>query len=151
MAADGEGRRGSAHLRTEQLTKANTFMAQHISRMIVDRIKVIRAAWRDIAPEATFAGMTLAEFEEASEAPLRLRAEMTELRTKLRGMKATQANVDLSASELANLVVCAIKGTPGFGHNSPLYSACGFVRKADRKSGLTRKSKLVSGEDATAN
>ena len=122
----------------------------YISRNIVNRVKVIRAAWRDIAPEATFAGMTLADYEAATEAPLQLRAEMTELRTKLRGMKASQTDVDQAANELSDLVVNSIKGTPGFGQDSPLYSAFGFVRKSDRKSGLTRKSPATSGGDATA-
>ena len=123
----------------------------YITRTIVKRIKVIRAAWRDIAPDAKFAGMTLAEYEAASEPPLKLRADMIDLQARLKGMKASQADVDLAANELTDLVVNSIKGTPGFGQNSPLISACGYIRKSDRKSGLTRKSKPVSGEDATAN
>jgi hypothetical protein len=120
-----------------------------ISRLIVNRIKVIRAAWRDIAPDATFAGMTLAEFEAATEPPLALRGDMDNLQTKLKGMKASQADVDLAANELTDLVVNSIKGTPGFGQNSPLYSACGYVRKSDRKSGLTQKRLAKSGGDAS--
>jgi type II secretory pathway component PulM len=122
----------------------------YISRTIVDKIKVIRAAWRDIAPDATFAGMTLAEYEAATEPPLKLRAEMADLRTKLRGMKASQADVDQAANELADLVVNSVRGTPGFGQNSPLYSAFGYVRKSERKSGLTQKRLAASGGDATA-
>lgn len=121
----------------------------NINRLIVNRIKVIRAAWRDIAPDATFAGMTLAEFEAASEAPLQLRADMTALQTKLRGMKASQADVDKAANELADLVVNSVKGTPGFGQNSPLYSAFGYIRKMDRKSGLTLKRRAASSGDAS--
>ena len=121
-----------------------------ISRLIVERIKVIRAAWRDLAPEATFAGMTLAEYETATEPVLQLRAEIVAVQTKLLGMKASQADVDLAANELTDLVVNSIKGTPGYGQDSPLYSACGYVRKSDRKSGLTRKQRPESGEDASA-
>jgi hypothetical protein len=75
---------------------------------------------------------------------------MADLRTKLRGMKASQADVDQAANELADLVVNSVRGTPGFGRNSPLYSAFGYVRKSERKSGLTRKGLAASGEDATA-
>lgn len=119
-----------------------------ITRLIESRIKVIRAAWRDIAPDATFAGMTLAEFEVATEPPLALRSDMANLQTKLKGMKASQADVDMAANELTDLVVNSIKGTPGFGQNSPLYSACGYVRKSDRKSGLTQKRLAKSGGNA---
>lgn len=37
----------------------------------------------------------------------------------------------------------AVKGVvadPNFGDNSALYEAMGYIRKSDRKSGLTRKS-----------
>ena len=122
----------------------------YLTRTIVNRIKVIRAAWRDIAPDATFAGMTLAEFEVATEPPLKLRADMIDLQAKLKGMKASQGDVDQAANELTDLVVNSIKGTPQFGQNSPLYSACGYVRKADRKSGLTRKIRQSSGDATTA-
>jgi hypothetical protein len=122
----------------------------YFSRGIVDKIKVIRAAWRDIAPEATFGGMTLEKYETATEAALNLRAEMADLRTKLRGMKASQADVDQVANDLNDLVVNSVKGTPGFGQDCPLYSAFGYVRKSERKSGLTRKSLVASGGGATA-
>jgi hypothetical protein len=75
---------------------------------------------------------------------------MTTLRTKLKGMRASQADVDQAANVLTDLVVNSVKGTPGFGQDSPLYSACGYVRKSDRRSGLTRKGAATSGEDATA-
>jgi hypothetical protein len=35
--------------------------------------------------------------------------------------------------------VNSVRGTPGFGPDSPLYRALGYVRKSERKSGLTRK------------
>jgi len=147
MAADDEGRRGSARLETTSHILFSKLMA-YISRLIVNRIKVIRAAWRDIAPDAKFAGMTLAEFEAATEPPLKLRADMIDQHAKLKGMKASQADVDQAASDLSDLVVNSVRGTPEYGQDSPLYSAFGYVRKSDRKSGLTRK-RPGSGEDAT--
>lgn len=32
-------------------------------------------------------------------------------------------------------------GDPAYGNDSPLYGAMGFVRKSEKKSGLTRKKK----------
>ena len=32
-------------------------------------------------------------------------------------------------------------GNPAYGNDSPLYGAMGFVRKSEKKSGLTRKKK----------
>mgnify|MGYP001447816905 CR=1 FL=1 len=35
----------------------------------------------------------------------------------------------------------AVVGDPAYGNDSPLYGAMGFVRKSEKKSGLTRKKK----------
>jgi hypothetical protein len=92
-----------------------------------------------MVPDATFAGMTLAEFEEASAAPLNLRDGIMALETQLEGTKAAMSIADLAAAELLDLVVNSVRGTPGFGQDCALYRALGYVRKSDRKSGLTRK------------
>ena len=34
-----------------------------------------------------------------------------------------------------------VAGSSAYGDDSPLYGAMGFVRKSDKKSGLTRKKK----------
>lgn len=36
---------------------------------------------------------------------------------------------------------CGVAGSPDYGNDSPLYGAMGFVRKSEKKSGLTRKKK----------
>ena len=36
-----------------------------------------------------------------------------------------------------------VVGDPAFGDNSDLYDAMGYVRKSDRASGLTKKSKAA--------
>jgi hypothetical protein len=105
----------------------------------MDRIMTFRAAWRELAPTATFAGMDLAEFEAASGPPLALRADIAALELQLDGKKSAKADADSAASELLDLVVNSVRGTPGFGPDSPLYRALGYIRKSERKSGLTRK------------
>jgi hypothetical protein len=116
---------------------------------IVDRIETFRAAWREMAPGASFAGMTLAQFEVAIAAPLGLRDEITDLELKLVGKKAERSISDGAAVELLSLVVNSVRGTPGFGRDCPLYRAFGYVRKSERKSGLTRKARVTTkGADA---
>jgi hypothetical protein len=110
-----------------------------ISMTIVDRIQTFRAAWGELSPSATFAGMTLAEFEVAVSAPLSLRAEIVALETQLNGKKAEKLDADLAANGVLDLVVNSVRGTPGFGQDCALYRAFGYVRKSERKSGLTRK------------
>ncbi|HMJ90310.1 MAG TPA: hypothetical protein VK530_10860 [Candidatus Acidoferrum sp.] len=48
------------------------------------------------------------------------------------------------SSELTDNVVNSIKGDPNHGENSPLYASFGYIRKDDRKSGLTRATKSVA-------
>ena len=42
------------------------------------------------------------------------------------------------SEEIADNVVNSVKDDPGFGENSALYASFGYIRKADRKSGLIR-------------
>jgi hypothetical protein len=42
------------------------------------------------------------------------------------------------------LVVNGVVGDPTFGPDSALYEAMGYVRKSERKSGLTRKGKKTA-------
>ena len=107
----------------------------------MERIETFSAAWREMAPDASFAGMSLAEFEGASAAPLTLRAEISDLELQLIGKKAERAIADVAAGELLSLVVNSVRGTPGHGEDSPLYRAFGYVRKSERRSGLTRKER----------
>ena len=110
-----------------------------VSNSIVERIESFSVAWRELAPDATFAGMTLSEFEEATVAPLSIRDEITAVAKQLEGKKTERSLADEAASEVLDLVVNSVRGTPGFGEDSALYRAFGYVRKSERKSGLTRK------------
>ena len=109
-------------------------------KSVKDKIVLYRTAWRDGATEASFAGMTLSQFEAATSVPLDLRSEIAELELELKRKKAEMADADLTALELLKLVVNSVRGTAGFGDNSPLYANLGYVRLQDRKSGKTNKS-----------
>jgi hypothetical protein len=109
------------------------------SKVIVDRIQTFRAAWRELAPDSAFAGMTLLQFEEASSASLDVRSAIVALGKQLDGKKTEKSKSDATVNELLALVVNSVRGTPGFGHDSALYRAFGYVRKSERKSGLSRK------------
>lgn len=108
------------------------------------RIQKFRLSWREMAPTASFSEMTLAQFEEAVSDPLTVRDEIEALESQLEGKKAEKLIVDAAANEVLDLVVNSVRGTPGFGQDCPLYRAFGYVRKSERKSGLTRKSKSTA-------
>lgn len=117
-----------------------------ITLKIVDRIEVFRAAWREMAPDAVFAGMTYAQFVEASEPSLAVRKDILAIERQLNGKKAERSLIDEAASTMLALVVNSVRGTPEYGEDSPLYRAFGFIRKSDRKSGLTRREAKKTDE-----
>ena len=50
-----------------------------------------------------------------------------------------RAAADETSLTKVQLVVNGVIGDPAFGEDSALYEAMGYVRKSERKSGLTRK------------
>lgn len=91
------------------------------------------ASWREYAPEATFAGVTLAQFEVDSKKPLELRQRMQVARTQLAGMLLERDKADTVLVELLVNIANSIRGNPDHGLNSPLYRSLGFVPKSERK------------------
>ncbi len=118
-------------------------MSQKLTRMTV-RIEVFQAAWLENAPVAVFAGMTLAEFKEAVKAPANLRDEILMLAQQMERKQVESLRAIAAASEVLDLVVNSVRGTPGFGMDSVLYGSIGYVRKSERKTGLTRKKRTPS-------
>ena len=47
----------------------------------------------------------------------------------------------VALNEKRSKVGFGVAGSAAYGNDSPLYGAMGFVRKSEKKSGLTRKKK----------
>ncbi len=117
---------------------------------VIDRIEDISAAWRALALDSKFAGMTLEEFKAAVMPPETLRADIKALEKQLEGKKTARSDADKAAGAILELVIDSVRGTPGFGRDSDLYRACGYVRKSERKSGLSRRPKKDNSEASAA-
>lgn len=120
--------------------KPNKNMAKRKYPPTADRVGIFTAAWREIAPEASFAGMTLAEFETQT-------APLTQSAQKLQALDAqyaaelkTRAEADAAAREAMRIVANAVRGNPAYGEDGRLYRAMGYVPLSQRQSGLTRKA-----------
>lgn len=105
-----------------------------------ERVGIFLAAWREIAPQASFADMSLAEFEAKTatlaQSAERLRALDAQYAAELKARDETDAAV----RETLRLVASAVRGNPAYGEDSRLYRAMGFVPISERQSGLTRKA-----------
>lgn len=115
-----------------------------------ERVGIFLAAWREIAAEASFAGMTLAEFETQT-------APLTQSLQRLQSLDAQYAaelkardEADTAARETLRIVINAVRGNPAYGEDSRLYRAMGFVPLSERQSGLTRKSATAPAAEGAA-
>jgi hypothetical protein len=107
---------------------------------VARKVDQVVTAWEQIAPDAEFAGMTLAAFKTAVAESFTTRERAAELEAELSANLARRAIADAIANEKLKLVVNSVKGHPTYGENSDLYRAMGYVTAADRASGLTRKT-----------
>lgn len=116
-----------------------------------ERIAIFRTAWTNQAPDSTFAGMTLAEFE-ARVSPVQANAEWIQsLERDIAAALTGRRKVDQDARETLELVVNSVRGNPDHGPDSQFYRALGYIPKSERKSGLIRSgtaSPPTAGETA---
>ena len=97
-------------------------------------------AWTELAPEAQFAGLTLTQFKARVQPSLDARTEVAALETQLKATRQSRNNADVVSNVEALNVVNGVRSAPGYGENSALYRAMGYVTKNERRSGLVRPS-----------
>ena len=112
----------------------------------LEKIQRILNAWQTLAPDKSFGGMTLAQFQAAVQPSLDSRQKIEVLEDQL-----TQTITDREAADETSLtrikqVISGILADPTEGPDSALYEASGYTPDRDRKSGLTRKRKSKTTE-----
>jgi hypothetical protein len=98
-------------------------------------------AWRTLAPEKSFGGMTLAQFEAAIAPSFDARRRIQELENQTADAKTDRNQSDEVSLKKSKQVVAGVLADPDFGPDSALYEAFGYTRDSEQKSGLTRKGK----------
>ncbi len=110
----------------------------------------IRLVWKEQAPDAVFAGKSLAELE-ASLAALQQTSEDLKIKDQARSAAVKTRDDKLATlAVMLRAVVRGVQGHPEHGEDSPLYRAMGFVPFSERSSGLSRRSKTGTGGDPAA-
>lgn len=104
-----------------------------------ERIDRIGNAWRTLAPNKTFGGMTLMQFQEECLPSQESRNLVGELQDRMKKALASRDAADANSAAKIQLVVAGVIGDPTEGPNSALYEAFGYTRKSERKTGLTRR------------
>lgn len=114
----------------------------------------IRRAWKEQAPEAVFAGKSVADFESSIAALKLASEELAKLETaRLAALKVRDEKL-ADLAKLSNVVVLGVQGHADYGNDSPLLRAMGYIPASERKSGLTRRATAVktaaANEEAAA-
>ena len=107
----------------------------------IAKIEQAVKAWTTLAPTAKFGGMSLDEFKAVVQPSQTTRDSLTTLEQQMTAAIDARDAADETSLTKVQLVVNGVVGDPVFGEDSALYEAMGYVRKSERKSGLTRKGK----------
>jgi hypothetical protein len=118
-------------------------MANH-AKDIGEKIASVLEAWADLRPAKTFAGMTLAQFTAKIQPSLDARAAIDKLNDQMTAALVVRDTADVESNKQLLLLVNAVKGDPAEGEDGELYAAMGYVRKSERASGLTKKTKAAA-------
>ena len=116
-------------------------MAHNNAKQNGEKLAKVLKAWKDLRKTKNFAGMTLTEFTAKVQPSLDARAQIDTLENQLTAALDERDTADVETMKQVLLVVNAVKGDPAEGEDGELYDAMGYVRKSERASGKTNKTK----------
>jgi len=119
-------------------------------KKIADDTQAIIDAWGELAPTASFNGMTLAQFKAIVQPSFDSRQKITDLETDLEAEQVNRDKVDITTTATNAAVIKSVVADKNFGDDSALYERMGYVRKSVRASGLTRKAQAAAAKAAKA-
>jgi hypothetical protein len=105
-----------------------------------NKARQFRTAWTELVPNTSLGGMTLPEFNESISVLDTLQGEIDALLTQLDAKRAERSIEEARIRDQLDMVATSIRANPQYGRDSAVYSAFGFIRQSQRKSGLIRKT-----------
>lgn len=111
---------------------------------IIKTTDAIKAAWLEYAADVSFGGMTEADYEKKVSASYSIRAEIKKHEEQIKQLITDRDLADKDTDKVNQIVIKGVVGNPDYGDDSDMYGACGYIRKSQRKSGLTRKKKTAA-------
>ena len=120
-------------------------MAQVNVKKVKEQCAVMNDAWVEGAPTVDFNGISQATFLADIDAAAAADGEIGDLEAELKMKREVRDDLYVALNDKRSKVGLGVAGSAAYGNDSPLYGAMGFVRKSDRASGLTRKTKPPTG------
>ena len=118
-------------------------MANVDNKRVKEQCNVMNDAWVEGAPGAKFMGIAQTAFQTDIEAAAADDAAIADLETELKMKRDVRDGKYKALNQQRSNIGLGVAGDPAYGNDSPLYGAMGFVRKSEKKSGLTRKKKTT--------
>jgi hypothetical protein len=113
------------------------------------KINLVKNAWTSLAPNDSFGGMTLAEFNTLINPSFTARTAGLAIQNQLSGNIADRTAADAVTAAAIKRVVFSVLGSPEYGESSPLYRAMGYKTPEDKASGLSRTATATSPTPST--
>lgn len=108
---------------------------------IREKCNLMNDAWTEGAKTIEFNGIKQTELAADIADAANDDHEIADLEANLKMRRDVRDGKYAALNEKRTKVAQGVVGNADFGDDSPLYGAMGFVRKSDRASGLTRKTK----------
>lgn len=108
-------------------------------KLLKDKVVKMLSAWLEGAPTVKFMGIGREDLFAKSKQADTLENEIEDLRAQMKLKEELLGVVYYELNQMTVNVRNGVTGDPEFGDDSALYGAMGYVRKSERKSGLTRK------------
>lgn len=117
-------------------------MPKRIDKTDIKRRAVkINDAWKEGAPSVEFMGVKQSDLNAKITAVEAKEQTLDDLRAQVKMLEDEVLDDYADIDDTLVDVASGVRGNKDYGDDSPLYGAMGFVRKSERKSGLTRKTK----------
>lgn len=116
-------------------------MANVDNKRVREQCNVMDDAWREGAKTVVFNGIAQGDFQSEIEAAFAADQEIEDIEAQLKLKREARDDMWKALDQKRSKIGQGVAGDPNYGDDSPLYGAMGFVRKSEKKSGLTRKKK----------
>ena len=101
-------------------------------------------SWRKFAPELTLSGYTLAQFEVEAQQSAEVRQRLSAAKTEVAGVIIERKQADKLLRVKLHMPTDVLRGTPGFGYDSPFYRSLGFKPKSEIKRSVRTETVIVT-------
>ena len=116
-------------------------MANVNVKRVKEQCNVMNDAWFEGAKDVEFNGITWVSFKADIDAADAADDEIEMIEAQLKLKREARDDLYAGLDEKRVKVGQGVAGNAAYGDDSPIYGAMGFVRKSERKSGLTKKKK----------